>query len=74
MIERTDWDGLVKEEVSEHGVDRLSVGRVGDVLAERRVRLGDDEVVAATCAGEEGVSSEVKGANTGAGTSGGTYE
>ena len=42
---RTGRDGLVEEEVSEDGVDRLAVGRVGNVLAEGRVGLRDDEVV-----------------------------
>lgn len=44
-VRRTCRDGLVKEEVSEDGVDRLAVGRIGNVLAEGGVGLRDDEVV-----------------------------
>lgn len=44
-------DGLVQEQVAEDGLDRLAIGRVGQVFLEWTVALGNDEVIGVRAGG-----------------------
>lgn len=60
-----DGDGLVAKEAAEDGQHALAVGRVGEVLLEGRVRLGDDEVVRVGPAGVRHDGDVVGGGHAG---------